>query len=106
MHIRYSCPIHARQALSRNASLIDSSLRVGVIPCTDKEIVGADASQITSPLFNRSSVVDQSISEEAPDEIPSITPSKENQDSLNESLSGRSLVDGIQSRHAIAHNFL
>ncbi|PIO53032.1 MPPN domain protein, partial [Teladorsagia circumcincta] len=36
MHIRYSCPIHARQALSRNASLIDSSLRVGVIPCTDK----------------------------------------------------------------------
>ncbi|KAK6040860.1 MPPN domain protein [Cooperia oncophora] len=97
MHIRYSCPIHARQALSRNACLIDSSLRVGVIPCTDKEIVGADASQIVSPLFNRSSMAEQSISEEAPDEIPSITPSKENQDSLNDSMSRSRLTMGSRA---------
>uniref|UniRef100_A0A183FZY0 Nucleoporin NUP35 n=1 Tax=Heligmosomoides polygyrus TaxID=6339 RepID=A0A183FZY0_HELPZ len=38
MHIRYSCPVHARQALSRNASLIDASLRVGVVPCTEKVV--------------------------------------------------------------------
>ncbi|KAE9419128.1 hypothetical protein Angca_004216, partial [Angiostrongylus cantonensis] len=36
MHIRYSCIVHARQALSRNATLIDSDLRIGVIPCTEK----------------------------------------------------------------------
>lgn len=107
MHIRYSCPVHARQALSRNASLIDASLRVGVVPCTEKvvqtlknilslendikyshlqDIVGADASQTVSPLLNRTSLVDQSISEEGPLEIPSITPNKENHDSVEESM--------------------
>ncbi|XGW25234.1 hypothetical protein V3C99_006563 [Haemonchus contortus] len=89
MHIRYSCPVHARQALCRNASLIDSSLRVGVIPCPDKDIVGTDFfnSKIMSPLSNHSFVVDQSISEEAQDEILSISSSKENQDFSNDSMS-------------------
>ncbi|RCN48072.1 MPPN domain protein [Ancylostoma caninum] len=86
MHIRYSCPVHARQALSRNASLIDSSLRIGVIPCTEKEIVGEDASQIASSVLNRSSVVEESIRDDGIQEIPSITPSKENQEMLDDSM--------------------
>ncbi|KHJ80900.1 hypothetical protein OESDEN_19420 [Oesophagostomum dentatum] len=86
MHIRYSCPVHARQALSRNASLIDGTLRVGVIPCTEKEIVGADVSQMTSPVLNRSNIVEQSIREESPKEIPSITPTKERPESLDDSM--------------------
>ncbi|KAK5971708.1 hypothetical protein GCK32_013565 [Trichostrongylus colubriformis] len=52
-----------------------------------EDIVGADASQMVSPLFNRSSVVDEAIKEEIPNEIPSITPRKENQDSLNDLMS-------------------
>ncbi|KAK6751234.1 hypothetical protein RB195_002921 [Necator americanus] len=86
MHIRYSCPVHARQAISRNASLIGNSLRVGVIPCTEKEIVGADVSQVVSPILNRSSVMEQSIIDEEPQEIPAITPSKENHDAVDESM--------------------
>ncbi|GMT23574.1 hypothetical protein PFISCL1PPCAC_14871, partial [Pristionchus fissidentatus] len=37
INIRYSCAVHAEQALGRNASLIDGVVRIGVVPCTDTE---------------------------------------------------------------------
>ncbi|VDM54785.1 unnamed protein product [Angiostrongylus costaricensis] len=91
MHIRYSCPVHARQALSRNGTLIDSDLRIGVIPCTEKDIVGVDISRIISPVLNRSAVVEQSNSDEVPQEIPSISPSNENQRTLDDSTNRSNL---------------
>lgn len=84
MHIRYSSVVHAQQALSRNATFIDSSLRIGVVPCTDKEIVGVDTSEMSSPVLSRSLLVDQSVRAEMEHEIPAITPSKENQDSMDD----------------------
>ncbi|GMR47754.1 hypothetical protein PMAYCL1PPCAC_17949 [Pristionchus mayeri] len=37
INLRYSCTVHAEQALGRNASLIDGVVRIGVVPCTDTE---------------------------------------------------------------------
>ncbi|KAJ1361428.1 hypothetical protein KIN20_020674 [Parelaphostrongylus tenuis] len=92
MHIRYSCPVHARQALSRNATLIDSAMRIGVVPCTEKDIVGVDASRIVSPLLNRSSILEQSHSGEVSDEIPAITlPGSESQCTLDDTANRSNL---------------
>ncbi|CAJ0601755.1 unnamed protein product [Cylicocyclus nassatus] len=97
MHIRYSCAVHARQALSRNASLIDSALRVGVIPCTEKEIVGVDVPQ--TPVLNRS-IAEHSVNGEGPQEIPSITPTRETpilDDSMNRSRLSTASRAGMRS---------
>ncbi|GMS95637.1 hypothetical protein PENTCL1PPCAC_17812, partial [Pristionchus entomophagus] len=37
INLRYSCTVHAEQAMGRNASLIDGVVRIGVVPCTDTE---------------------------------------------------------------------
>ncbi|KJH48415.1 MPPN domain protein [Dictyocaulus viviparus] len=85
MHIRYSCSVHARQALCRNASLIGNALLVGVVPCTDKDIIGTDAPQtVMSPVLSRSIVAEQSNENQISEEIPSITPEKRNQSSLED----------------------
>ncbi|CAI4222167.1 unnamed protein product [Auanema sp. JU1783] len=64
LHIKYSCPIHARQALSRNASVLDGTLRIGVVPCTEKDIIGSE----TVAAMNTSAVVEQVIREEMENE--------------------------------------
>uniref|UniRef100_A0A914XEQ7 Nucleoporin NUP53 n=1 Tax=Plectus sambesii TaxID=2011161 RepID=A0A914XEQ7_9BILA len=39
MHIRYQSTLSARQALSKNGTVFDNTLQLGVSPCTDKAIM-------------------------------------------------------------------
>ncbi|KAF8370289.1 npp-19 [Pristionchus pacificus] len=39
INLRYSCTVHAEQAMGRNAFLIDGVVRIGVVPCTDTEAI-------------------------------------------------------------------
>ncbi|CAL2032962.1 unnamed protein product [Caenorhabditis brenneri] len=59
MHIRYSCITHAQQALSRNGTLLDQDTLIGVVPCTNKDVINGSASGIvartsTTAAANRS----------------------------------------------------
>lgn len=53
IHIRYSSPVHARQALSKNASIF-KGLMIGVIPCKDRDALEDESGQRTKPLFPQS----------------------------------------------------
>uniref|UniRef100_A0A8R1HM25 Nucleoporin NUP35 n=1 Tax=Caenorhabditis japonica TaxID=281687 RepID=A0A8R1HM25_CAEJA len=48
MHIRYSCVTHAQQALSRNGTLLDQDTFIGVVPCTNKDVVNGSAAGIVA----------------------------------------------------------
>uniref|UniRef100_A0A1I7XK27 Nucleoporin NUP35 n=1 Tax=Heterorhabditis bacteriophora TaxID=37862 RepID=A0A1I7XK27_HETBA len=108
MHIRYSCPVHARQALSRNATIMDGSIRIGVVPCTEKDLVGSDLNRSITVL-NRYVNTDQSIEdkEENDDTIPAIASRNENinlmntSNSLQNSMTSRS---GMRSLSAAYYN--
>ncbi|CAI2338178.1 unnamed protein product [Caenorhabditis sp. 36 PRJEB53466] len=59
MHIRYSCVTHAQQALSRNGTLLDTETFIGVVPCTNKDVINGSAAGIvarstTTAAANRS----------------------------------------------------
>ncbi|CAJ0928797.1 unnamed protein product, partial [Mesorhabditis belari] len=39
VHLRYSSPVHAAQAVSRNGTLFDAQTRIGVMPCKDEDVL-------------------------------------------------------------------
>ncbi|KAL3080057.1 hypothetical protein niasHT_034615 [Heterodera trifolii] len=57
VHIRYSTPIHAKQALGRNGSIFEGQM-IGVVPCQDREALEDDLSlsRGSTPLIPRHSV--------------------------------------------------
>uniref|UniRef100_A0A1I7THV4 Nucleoporin NUP35 n=1 Tax=Caenorhabditis tropicalis TaxID=1561998 RepID=A0A1I7THV4_9PELO len=48
MHIRYSCITHAQQALSRNGTLLDQETFIGVVPCTNRDVINGSATGIVA----------------------------------------------------------
>lgn len=92
MHLRYSCGIHARQAISRNATVLDGSLRIGVVPCTEKDLVGSESASARAPgVLNRSNLAEQSIREEMEEDerdvsIPALSNRDQNVSILDNSM--------------------
>ncbi|CAB3410835.1 unnamed protein product [Caenorhabditis bovis] len=87
MHIRYSCVTHALQALSRNGTLLDSETYIGVVPCTNKDVMNGAATGIVAhtPSTNRSLSFYSSMIEEDPNtgETHSINENLNNSAALN-----------------------
>ena len=45
MHIRYASPVHARQALAKNATLFHGQM-IGVVPCRERDALNAQETTI------------------------------------------------------------
>ena len=45
MHIRYASPVHARQALAKNATLFHGHM-IGVVPCRERDALNAQETTI------------------------------------------------------------
>ena len=52
MHIRYSSPVHARQALAKNATLFHGQM-IGVVPCRERDALTVQ--ETTVPQKSRNS---------------------------------------------------
>jgi len=56
VHIRYSSPIHAKQALAKNATIFHGQM-IGVAQCMDREALDHESAtqQFTTPIIPQSS---------------------------------------------------
>ncbi|CAJ0571743.1 unnamed protein product, partial [Mesorhabditis spiculigera] len=52
MHLCYSSPVHAAQAISRNGIVMEGHVKVGVVQCTDRDVLSSTADR---SYVNRSS---------------------------------------------------
>ncbi|EFO85812.1 CRE-NPP-19 protein [Caenorhabditis remanei] len=62
MHIRYSCATHAQQALSRNGTLLDQDTFIGVVQCTNRDVINGSASGIVARTSTTAAATNRSIS--------------------------------------------
>ncbi|VDO29250.1 unnamed protein product [Onchocerca flexuosa] len=112
MHLRYSSPIHAQQALSRNGQIIDGRLRLGVLPVDNEELMNLEDDAYLNSfshtnnentvqfIHNRSTLSENSLlSEIAPLTSPN-TISRPLETNFNSSLISSSARPGIRSLRA------
>ncbi|PAV56526.1 hypothetical protein WR25_14899 [Diploscapter pachys] len=86
MYIRYSCAAHAQQALARNGMILDGSVRIGVMPATEEELVSNDIENAALPVNGQSASLDDSTE---PNVIPAISfNTTTNNTSFNTSVNG------------------
>ncbi|ULU05933.1 hypothetical protein L3Y34_018094 [Caenorhabditis briggsae] len=62
MHIRYSCITHAQQALSRNGTLLDQDTFIGVVQCTNKDVINGTAAGIVARTSTTTAAANRSVS--------------------------------------------
>ncbi|CAA86775.1 Nucleoporin NUP35 [Caenorhabditis elegans] len=62
IHMRYSCVTHAQQAISRNGTLLDQDTFIGVVQCTNKDVINGSASGIVARSSNIAAAANRSAS--------------------------------------------
>ena len=56
MHLQFASPLEAQVALSKNGKIIGGDLMIGVLPCTDRDVLSA--SKEAEPRVVRRAVYD------------------------------------------------
>jgi nuclear pore complex protein Nup53 len=60
MHLKFQTRLQAKKAISKNGTVLGSTIMVGVSPCSDSSVLENLNSSVTSPLHDTS--INQSVS--------------------------------------------